>query len=151
MSRSWNLKRTKRAPEEKVVEGPPPTRHELWKATQTKSNGQMTSQSTEEISQRIDELVEQHTQGTFVAQEEEKKEIKEKIVQQDLKCEDEEFKPGKPVKHKNKLWAVKEIKVNGVIEIEAPYSRRVKNVDKKMLKTSSCDESKRNTNIKASN
>ncbi|KOM43820.1 hypothetical protein LR48_Vigan05g142500 [Vigna angularis] len=29
---------------------PPPARHELWKATRTKSNGQFTSQSTQEIS-----------------------------------------------------------------------------------------------------
>ncbi|KOM47473.1 hypothetical protein LR48_Vigan07g117700 [Vigna angularis] len=83
-----------------------------------------------------------------VVEEEEEKEIKEKIVHQDLKCEDEEFKPGKPVEYKNKLWVVKEIKVNGVIEIEAPYSRRVKKVDKKLLKMSWCDGSKRNTNIK---
>ncbi|KOM55827.1 hypothetical protein LR48_Vigan10g171900 [Vigna angularis] len=46
---------------------PPPARHELWKAARTKSNGQMTSQFAQEISQRIDELVEQMTQGTFVA------------------------------------------------------------------------------------
>ncbi|KOM41103.1 hypothetical protein LR48_Vigan04g130100 [Vigna angularis] len=32
---------------------PPPARHELWKAARTKSNGQFTSQSTQEISQRI--------------------------------------------------------------------------------------------------
>ncbi|KOM40908.1 hypothetical protein LR48_Vigan04g110600 [Vigna angularis] len=42
---------------------------------------------------------------------------------------------------------VKNIKENGVIEIEAPYSRRVKMVNKKMLQISWCDESKRNTNI----
>ncbi|KOM43541.1 hypothetical protein LR48_Vigan05g114500 [Vigna angularis] len=32
---------------------PPPARHELWKATRTKSNGQSTSQTAQEISQRI--------------------------------------------------------------------------------------------------
>ncbi|KOM47467.1 hypothetical protein LR48_Vigan07g117100 [Vigna angularis] len=32
---------------------PPPARHELWKAARTKSNGQFTSQSAQEISQRI--------------------------------------------------------------------------------------------------
>ncbi|KOM40781.1 hypothetical protein LR48_Vigan04g097900 [Vigna angularis] len=88
----------------------------------------------------------------FLSQvEEEEKEIKEKIVHQDLKCEDEEFKPGKSVKYRNRLWVVKEIKVNGVIEIQAPYSRSVKKVDQKLLNISWCDESKRNTNIKASN
>ncbi|KOM34735.1 hypothetical protein LR48_Vigan02g088500 [Vigna angularis] len=55
--------------------------------------------------------------------------IKKKIVQQDLECDDEEFKPGKPVKYRNKLWIVMEIKVNVVIEIKAPYSRRVKKDD----------------------
>ncbi|KOM47909.1 hypothetical protein LR48_Vigan07g161300 [Vigna angularis] len=32
---------------------PPPARHELWKAARTKFDGQFTSQSTQEISQRI--------------------------------------------------------------------------------------------------
>ncbi|KOM57637.1 hypothetical protein LR48_Vigan11g067000 [Vigna angularis] len=82
---------------------------------------------------------------------EEEKEIQENIVHQDLKCEDEEFKPGKLVKYKNRLWVVKVIKMNGIIEIEAPYSRRVKKVDRKLLKIRWCDESKRNTNIKPSN
>ncbi|KOM29420.1 hypothetical protein LR48_Vigan681s000100 [Vigna angularis] len=65
---------------------------------------------------------------------EKEKEIKEKIVHQDLVCEDEEFKPGKPVKYKNMLWVVKKIKANGDIEIEASYSRRAKMVNKKLLK-----------------
>ncbi|KOM49820.1 hypothetical protein LR48_Vigan08g064700 [Vigna angularis] len=42
--------------------------------------------------------------------------------------------PGKPVKYKNRLWVVKEIKVNKVIEIKAPYSRGVKKVDSKLPK-----------------
>ncbi|KOM47336.1 hypothetical protein LR48_Vigan07g104000 [Vigna angularis] len=32
---------------------PPPAKHELWKATRTKSNGQVTSQSAQKISRRI--------------------------------------------------------------------------------------------------
>ncbi|KOM26752.1 hypothetical protein LR48_Vigan312s001300 [Vigna angularis] len=47
---------------------PPPAIHELWKAARIKSNGQFTSQSAQEISQRIDDLVDQQSQGTFVAQ-----------------------------------------------------------------------------------
>ncbi|KOM48005.1 hypothetical protein LR48_Vigan07g170900 [Vigna angularis] len=39
-----------------------------------------------------------------------------------------------------------DIKENGVIEIEAPYSRRVKMVNRKMLQMSWCDESRRKTN-----
>ncbi|KOM40824.1 hypothetical protein LR48_Vigan04g102200 [Vigna angularis] len=46
---------------------------------------------------------------------------------------DEQLKLGTLVRVKNKLWVVKELKKNGVIEIEAPYSRRVKKVNKKML------------------
>ncbi|KOM24885.1 hypothetical protein LR48_Vigan10s001400 [Vigna angularis] len=47
---------------------PAPHRYELWKAARTKSDGNMTSSSAALISQRIDELVEQQTQGTFVGQ-----------------------------------------------------------------------------------
>ncbi|KOM47756.1 hypothetical protein LR48_Vigan07g146000 [Vigna angularis] len=47
---------------------PPPARHELWKAARTKSNGQFKFQYAKEISQRIDDLVDQQSQGTFVAQ-----------------------------------------------------------------------------------
>ncbi|KOM50021.1 hypothetical protein LR48_Vigan08g084800 [Vigna angularis] len=54
-------KMRKRRPKELGLEStdlaPPPARHELWKAAQTKSNGQMTSQSAEEISQRIYEFL----------------------------------------------------------------------------------------------
>lgn len=32
---------------------PPPARYEMWKAVRTKSDGQMTSQSAQQISQRI--------------------------------------------------------------------------------------------------
>ncbi|KOM34705.1 hypothetical protein LR48_Vigan02g085500 [Vigna angularis] len=46
---------------------------------------------------------------------------------------DAQFKLGTPVRFKNKLWVVKDFKENGVIEIEAPYSRRVKKVDRKQL------------------
>ncbi|XP_052723153.1 uncharacterized protein LOC128193539 isoform X2 [Vigna angularis] len=47
---------------------PAPARYELWKAARTKSDGNMTSSSAALISQRIDELVEQQTQGTFAGQ-----------------------------------------------------------------------------------
>ncbi|KOM43224.1 hypothetical protein LR48_Vigan05g082800 [Vigna angularis] len=47
---------------------------------------------------------------------------------------DAQFKLGTPVRFKNKLWVVKDFKENGVIEIEAPYSRRVKKVDRKASK-----------------
>ncbi|KOM29048.1 hypothetical protein LR48_Vigan630s000700 [Vigna angularis] len=47
---------------------PPPARHELWKAARTKANGQYTSQSTKEISERIDELVEEQTESIFMGQ-----------------------------------------------------------------------------------
>ncbi|KAG2391528.1 uncharacterized protein HKW66_Vig0127110 [Vigna angularis] len=43
-------------------------RYELWKAAGTKYDGNMTSSLAALISQRIDELVEQQTQGTFVGQ-----------------------------------------------------------------------------------
>ncbi|KOM34586.1 hypothetical protein LR48_Vigan02g073600 [Vigna angularis] len=38
------------------------------------------------------------------------------------------------LRYKNRLWVIKDIKENGVIEIEAPYSRRVKMVTRKLLK-----------------
>ncbi|KOM43100.1 hypothetical protein LR48_Vigan05g070400 [Vigna angularis] len=47
---------------------PPPAIHELWKVARTKSNGQFTSQSTQEISERIDDLVDRQSQDTFMAQ-----------------------------------------------------------------------------------
>ncbi|KOM51893.1 hypothetical protein LR48_Vigan09g055200 [Vigna angularis] len=69
---SIHKKIRKRRAEELGLESPdlapPAARHKLWKAAQTKSNGQFTSQSAQEISQRIDDLVDQKSQGTFVAQ-----------------------------------------------------------------------------------
>ncbi|KOM40669.1 hypothetical protein LR48_Vigan04g086700 [Vigna angularis] len=38
------------------------------------------------------------------------------------------------MKFKNKLWVIKDIKAKGVLEIEAPYSRRAKLVTRKLLK-----------------
>ncbi|KOM50035.1 hypothetical protein LR48_Vigan08g086200 [Vigna angularis] len=38
--------------------------------------------------------------------------------------ESNEPKPGQPVKFKNMLWIIKDIKAKGVLEIETPYSRR---------------------------
>ncbi|XP_014503197.1 uncharacterized protein LOC106763531 [Vigna radiata var. radiata] len=50
----------------------------------------------------------------------------EKLVHQHSIVESDETKPGKPVKLKNRLWVIKALKANGLLEIEAPYSRRVK-------------------------
>ncbi|XP_014490791.1 uncharacterized protein LOC106753488 [Vigna radiata var. radiata] len=75
---------------------------------------------------------------------EEGRDDKGRMVHYDL--ENAQFKLGTPMRFKNKLWVVKDFKENGVIEIEAPYSRQVKKVDQKQL-MSWCDESKRNTNI----
>ncbi|KOM40167.1 hypothetical protein LR48_Vigan04g036500 [Vigna angularis] len=47
---------------------PAPARYELWKASRTKFDGNMTSSLAALISQRIDELVEQQTQGKIVGQ-----------------------------------------------------------------------------------
>ncbi|KOM26382.1 hypothetical protein LR48_Vigan263s000500 [Vigna angularis] len=57
---------------------------------------------------------------------EEDRDKEEKLVHQDFVLETNERKPSKPVKLKNRLWVTKAIKANGVLEIEAPYSRRVK-------------------------
>ncbi|KOM27004.1 hypothetical protein LR48_Vigan350s000400 [Vigna angularis] len=45
----------------------------------------------------------------------------------------DKLKLGAPVRFKGIVWVVKELKDNGVIEIEASYSKRVKKVTKKML------------------
>ncbi|KOM43630.1 hypothetical protein LR48_Vigan05g123500 [Vigna angularis] len=55
-----------------------------------------------------------------------KEDNEEKLVHQDSMHENNEPYLGKPVKFKNRLWVIKDIKDNEVIEIEAPYSRRVK-------------------------
>ncbi|KOM37687.1 hypothetical protein LR48_Vigan03g106900 [Vigna angularis] len=75
---------------------------------------------------------------------EEEKDGKGRKVHDDLM--EAQLKLGTLVRFKNKLWVVKDYKENGVIEIEAPYSRRVKKVDRKQL-MSWCNERKRNTNI----
>ncbi|KOM49323.1 hypothetical protein LR48_Vigan08g015000 [Vigna angularis] len=75
---------------------------------------------------------------------EEEKDGKGRKVRDDLM--EAQFRLGAPVRFKNKLWVVKDFKENEVIEIEAPYSRRVKKVDRKQL-MSWCDERKMNTNI----
>ncbi|KOM51898.1 hypothetical protein LR48_Vigan09g055700 [Vigna angularis] len=62
----------------------------------------------------------------------EEKDGKGKIVHHD--SVDEQLKLGTPVRFKNKLWVVKELKENEVIEIEAPYSRRFKKVIEYLLK-----------------
>ncbi|KOM37494.1 hypothetical protein LR48_Vigan03g087600 [Vigna angularis] len=50
----------------------------------------------------------------------------EKLVHQESVHENNEPYLGKLVKFKNRLWVIKDIKDIGVIEIEGPYSRRVK-------------------------
>ncbi|KOM57891.1 hypothetical protein LR48_Vigan11g092400 [Vigna angularis] len=77
-----------------------------------------------------------------------KADMEEKLVHQDSMYEDEELKPYKPVRYKNKLWVIKDIKENEVIEVEVPYSRRVKMVTRKLLKLCWCDEREKSTNIK---
>nr|KYP66998.1 hypothetical protein KK1_013315 [Cajanus cajan] len=47
------------------VESPP--RHEMWIAARTKSDGQMTSESARVVADKIEGLVEQSTQGSFVS------------------------------------------------------------------------------------
>ncbi|WVZ16037.1 hypothetical protein V8G54_013603 [Vigna mungo] len=61
---------------------------------------------------------------------EEEKDNKEKCVHQDFLEKHEELRPGLPVKFNKKLWVVKELRTNGLIEIESPISRRVKSVKK---------------------
>ncbi|KOM52154.1 hypothetical protein LR48_Vigan09g081300 [Vigna angularis] len=58
----------------------------------------------------------------------------EKLVHHDSVMENNEPYLGKLVKFKNKLWVIKDIKANEVLEIEAPYSRRVKLVTRKRLR-----------------
>ncbi|KOM47480.1 hypothetical protein LR48_Vigan07g118400 [Vigna angularis] len=77
--------------------------------------------------------------------------IQEKEASHKAACMDAPLTSSKAAKSvfkgfKNKLWVVKDYKEDGVIEIEAPYSRKVKKVDRKQL-MSWCDERKRNTNI----
>ncbi|XP_014489940.1 uncharacterized protein LOC106752719 [Vigna radiata var. radiata] len=72
----------------------------------------------------------------------------EQRVHQESDVKNDELKPGKPVSHKNRLWVIKDIKVNGVLEIEAPYSRRIKLVTRKLLRKCWCHERKKHTNIK---
>ncbi|XP_052723795.1 uncharacterized protein LOC108322652 [Vigna angularis] len=79
----------------------------------------------------------------------ERDEDKEKQrVHQQIEVKSDELKPGIPVNLKNGLWVIKDIKANGVLEIEAPYSRRIKLVTGKLLRKCWCHERKKNTNIK---
>ncbi|KOM54393.1 hypothetical protein LR48_Vigan10g028500 [Vigna angularis] len=75
----------------------------------------------------------------------------EKLVHQDSMLKNNESYLGKAVKFKNKLWVIKAIKANGDLEIEGPYSRRVKLMARKMLRLCWCHERKKNANIKNSN
>ncbi|KOM25307.1 hypothetical protein LR48_Vigan86s002600 [Vigna angularis] len=75
----------------------------------------------------------------------EEKDGKGKMVHHD--SVDKELKLCAQVRFKGTVWVVKELKDNGVIEIEAPYSRRVKKVTKKMLMSWS-ERKKKNINMK---
>ncbi|KAG2390576.1 uncharacterized protein HKW66_Vig0220180 [Vigna angularis] len=78
----------------------------------------------------------------------EEEEKEEELVHQNSVIASDEPKPGKPVRFKNKLWVIKNIKINGVLEIEAPYSRRVKLVTRKLLRGCWCHDKKKHSNIK---
>ncbi|KOM25559.1 hypothetical protein LR48_Vigan118s000900 [Vigna angularis] len=79
---------------------------------------------------------------------EEEKDSKGKSVHQDSLVKHEELKPGILVRFNNKFLVVKELKADGLIEIESPISRRVKKVNRKLLKISWCGERHENTKIK---
>ncbi|KOM31551.1 hypothetical protein LR48_Vigan01g110600 [Vigna angularis] len=71
----------------------------------------------------------------------------EKLVHHDFVMENNEPYLGKPVKLMNRLWVINDIKANGVLEMEALYSRRVKLVTRKMLRLCWCHERKKHINI----
>ncbi|KAG2397807.1 uncharacterized protein HKW66_Vig0139570 [Vigna angularis] len=78
----------------------------------------------------------------------EEEEKEEELVHQNSVKASDEPKHGKPVKFKNRLWVIKNIKINGVLEIEAPYFRRVKLVTRKLLRGCWCHDKKMHCNIK---
>ncbi|XP_047156638.1 uncharacterized protein LOC124827599 [Vigna umbellata] len=85
----------------------------------------------------------------FLTQVKEKeKDSKGKSVHQDSLEKHEEFRPGIPVRFNKKLWVVKELRMDRLIEIESPISRRIKKVNRKLLKNYWCREEKDNTKIK---
>ena len=73
---------------------------------------------------------------------------KGELVHQHPDVKSDEPKPGTLVKFKIRLWVVKTIKANEVLEIEAPYSRRVKLVSRKLPRFCWCHEGRKNANIK---
>ncbi|KOM34569.1 hypothetical protein LR48_Vigan02g071900 [Vigna angularis] len=79
---------------------------------------------------------------------EEEKDSKGKSVHQDSLEKHEELRPGIPVRFNKKLWVVKELITDGLIQIESPFSRRIKKVNRKLLKISWCEEGKDDTKIK---
>ncbi|KOM41048.1 hypothetical protein LR48_Vigan04g124600 [Vigna angularis] len=79
---------------------------------------------------------------------EEEKDSKGAGVHLDSLEEHEGLRPGIPVRFNKKLWVVKELRADGVIEIESPISRRTKKVNMKLLKMNWCGEGKDDTKIK---
>jgi len=66
-------------------------------------------------------------------------------VQQEVTIEKDEYRPGQPImlrevklqiglkKKGSRLWLIKELKIDGTIELESPYSRMTKVVTRKLL------------------
>ncbi|XP_022639947.1 uncharacterized protein LOC111242094 [Vigna radiata var. radiata] len=79
---------------------------------------------------------------------EEKRNNKGAGVHQNPLKEHEGPRPSLPVQFNKKFWVVKELRADGLIEIESPTSRRTKKVNRKLLKTSWCIEGKGDTKIK---
>ncbi|XP_014498662.1 uncharacterized protein LOC106759826 [Vigna radiata var. radiata] len=79
---------------------------------------------------------------------EEEKDNKGVDVHQYPLKEHEGLRLGLPVQFNKKLWVVKKLKTDGLIEIESPTSRRTKKMNRKMLKTNLCAQGKSDTKIK---
>ncbi|XP_004487156.1 uncharacterized protein [Cicer arietinum] len=63
------LKQSKESSVDLVAAPPSPlSRHEMWKRARQRPSGDYTSEDTRKIAEKIDSLVEQTTQGTFVPQ-----------------------------------------------------------------------------------
>nr|KYP49912.1 hypothetical protein KK1_028305 [Cajanus cajan] len=54
------------ASQDVVIDPPPPPCHKLWVMARTKSSGEMSSESANQIAKKINELDEQASQGSFV-------------------------------------------------------------------------------------
>ncbi|KOM43270.1 hypothetical protein LR48_Vigan05g087400 [Vigna angularis] len=79
---------------------------------------------------------------------EEEKDSKRASVHLDSLEEHEGLRPRILVRFNKKIWVLKELRADGLIEIESPISRRTKKVNRKLLKINWCGEGKDNTKIK---